>query len=134
VVLVVALLAVMVNLPLVHSTVTHAEVARPLVLLGVTLAFDLLLVGVIVLAVRYGGRARIVEAVALADVQRCPPGGVLEQVDDGRWDLRGEVVEIAPDRVVLDLGERRVLVYLDGHANPVGYQQPARVAVRLVMR
>ena len=30
------------------------------------------------------------------------------------------------ERVVLDLGDRRVRVILDGHHNPAGYQQPVR--------
>jgi hypothetical protein len=33
---------------------------------------------------------------------------------------------------VLDLGDRQVRVDLAGHANPVGYQQPARVIGRIV--
>ena len=31
-----------------------------------------------------------------------------------------------------DLGNRTVEVLLDGHANPVGHQQPARVRARMI--
>jgi hypothetical protein len=34
--------------------------------------------------------------------------------------------------VVLDTGEREVVVVLDGHQNPVGYQQPAQVRGRVL--
>ncbi|MBZ5738245.1 hypothetical protein [Nocardioides mangrovi] len=124
------LLAVLVNLPLVHSTVTGAHVERRGVLVGVTLAIDLLLVLAVLLVVRYGASLRPVEMIALSDVGRCAPGGRFERLDEDRWEVRGEVVEIAPDRVVLDTGGRRVVVHLDGHANPVGHQQPARVEAR----
>lgn len=129
---VVALLVVLVNLPLVHSTLTGATVDRRGVFIGVTLGVDALLLAAVLLAVRYGGSVRTLETVALADVRRCPPGGALEELDQGRWEVRGEVVGIDPDRVVIDTGERRVAVRLDGHANPVGHQQPARVEVRLL--
>jgi hypothetical protein len=128
----VVLLALLVNLPLVHSTITHADVDRRGVLIGVTLGIDALLVVAVLLALRYGAAVRTLDAVALGDVGRCPPGGRLERLDGERWEVRGEVVEVDPDRVVIDTGERRVAVRLDGHANPVGHQQPARVEVRLL--
>jgi hypothetical protein len=129
---VVVLLAALVNLPLVHSTVTGAHVERRGVLIGVTLGIDVLLVVGLLLALRFGASLRPLEAVALSDVGRCAPGGALVQVDPLRWELCGEVVEVEPGRVVIDTGERRVAVRLDGHANPVGHQQAARVEVRLL--
>ena len=42
------------------------------------------------------------------------------------------MVEKSDDSVVLDLGDRRVVVELDGFANPVGYQQPAQVVGRMI--
>ena len=46
--------------------------------------------------------------------------------------VRGEVQDLADGEVLLDLGNRTVRVLLDGHANPVGYQQPAQVRARLL--
>jgi hypothetical protein len=46
--------------------------------------------------------------------------------------VRGEVAEIAEDRIVLEVGNRRVAVLLDGHTNPVGHQQPAQVRGRMI--
>ena len=63
---------------------------------------------------------------ATEDLERCPPGSVLDQVDGLRFVVCGEVEEIEDDAVVLDLGDRRVRVILDGHHNPAGYQQPVR--------
>lgn len=46
--------------------------------------------------------------------------------------MRGDVLELGEGVVVLDLGDRTLRVDLDGHRNPVGYQQPAQVRVRLI--
>ena len=58
-------------------------------------------------------------------------GGTLSQfvaLDTGlTYVVCGEVAELGDDEVVLDLGDRRVRVLLDGHANPAGYEQPVRV-------
>ena len=51
---------------------------------------------------------------------------VLDQVDGLRFVVCGEVEELEDDAVVLDLGDRRARVVLDGHHNPAGYQQPVR--------
>ena len=64
--------------------------------------------------------------VATEDLERCPPGSVFDQVEGHRFVVCGEVEEIEADAVVLDLGDRRVRVLLDGHRNPAGYQQPVR--------
>ena len=54
----------------------------------------------------------------------------IERLEDGSYVVCGEVSEIEDDAIVLDLGDHTVRVELDGHANPVGYQQPARVIGR----
>jgi hypothetical protein len=70
--------------------------------------------------------------LAHGDVERCPPGASLERVDGDEYVVRGEVESIEEDRVVLLVGERRVVVELDGHHNPVGHQQSAQVRGRMV--
>ena len=55
-----------------------------------------------------------------------PAGLGARPVDGRRFVVCGEVEEIEDDAVVLDLGDRRVRVLLDGHHNPAGYQQPVR--------
>ena len=101
--------------------------------LVVTLIADLALVLVVLLLLRSRGRVRpALYAVAVADVERCSPGSVLDRVDGSLYLIAGEVSGISDDALVLDLGDREVHVDLDGHANPVGYQQPAQVQARIV--
>ncbi|MDF1604548.1 hypothetical protein [Nocardioides sp. YIM 152315] len=134
--LVLLLAAVLVNLPLVHSTLIADE--RPAgsdlsTLLVVTLAADVALAVAAILLTRHGGPRRPqLRAIAVGDVERCPPGVALDRVEGETYLIRGEVVDIAADRVVIELGDRSVLVLLDGHANPVGHQQAAQVRARLV--
>ena len=102
------------------------------VALWVTLLADLALLGLVVLIWRFGGgrrEAAVRRLVAVADVERVRPGSSLEH-DGELWTVCGEVVEKGPDRLVLDVDGERVEVDLAGHANPVGYQQPARVRAR----
>lgn len=104
--------------------------------LVVTLSVDALLLVVLLLLWRFRGRSgplrTELRAVALGDVVRCPPGAVLDRIDGEDYLIQGEVVELEPGTMVLDVGDRRVVVLLDGHANPVGYQQPARVRARMI--
>ena len=81
---------------------------------------------------RFRGRGRReVETVeALEDVALARPGASWEDLGDGTARVTGEVLERDDHEVVLDLGDRLVRVVLDGHANPIGYQQPAQVRVR----
>jgi hypothetical protein len=95
--------------------------------LVITAVADIFLLVLVLLLVRFGGRLRQdMVLVATEDLERCPPGSVLDQVDGLRFVVCGEVEEIEDDAVVLDLGDRRVRVILDGHHNPAGYQQPVR--------
>jgi len=95
--------------------------------LVITVAADVFLLIMVLLLLRFGSRLRQdMVLVATEDLERCPPGSVLDQVDGLRFVVCGEVEEIDDDAVVLDLGDRRVRVILDGHHNPAGYQQPVR--------
>ena len=102
--------------------------------LMVTLLADLILLVVVALFWRFGRRGRPLplRIAAIGDVERCPPGGVLEQLEGTLYRVRGEVREMDDGEIVLDLGDQDVVVVLDGHANPVGYQQPAEVRGRLL--
>jgi len=95
--------------------------------LFITLMADLFLLILILLLLRFGARLHSdLVLVATEDLQRCPPGSVFDQVEGQRFVVCGEVEEIEDDVVVLDLGDKRVRVLLDGHHNPAGYQQPVR--------
>lgn len=99
-----------------------------------TLVADLALLAVVGLAWRYGRRTAV-EAVrisAVSDLEACPPGAVLEQVEGSLYLVRGEVSSVTDEEVVLHLGDREVVVVLDGHRNPVGLRQPAQVRGRLI--
>jgi hypothetical protein len=126
-------LAALVNLPLVHSSWKGVRGDTD-ALLVFTLVADAMLVLVALLMWRGGGRVRRAQlvAVALEDVGRCPPGILLERLQSEDYLVRGEVVERTGDTVLLDVGNRTVLVHLDGHHNPVGHQQPAQVRARMV--
>jgi hypothetical protein len=100
----------------------------------ITLIADAIILAILLLAWRSRGRGRPVpiRIAAIGDVERCPPGAVLEQIEGDLYLVRGEVTGIDGDEIVVDAGERDVLVILDGHLNPVGYQQPAEVRGRIV--
>ena len=101
--------------------------------LVITVLGDVILLLVVFVIWRYGGRRRPwIRVVAIEDVERCPPGSTLERVEGLLYLVRGEVTAIEEGEVVLDLGDRDCRVVLDGHANPVGYQQPAQVRGRMV--
>ena len=100
----------------------------------ITLVADVILLAVLLLV--WWGRRRArpvpIRIAAIGDVERCPPGAMLEQIEGDLYLVRGEVTGIDGDEIVVDAGERDVLVILDGHQNPVGYQQPAEVRGRIV--
>ena len=99
-----------------------------------TLIADAILLLILLVVRRFGRRPGPppLRLAAIGDVERCPPGGVVEQVEGSLYLVRGEVVAIEEGEVVLAAGEQEVVVVLDGHANPVGYQQPAQVRGRIV--
>ena len=131
--LVFTLVAVLVNLPLIEAARTDRRLDG-LAVPVVTLVADLVLLVVAVLLWRSGGRRRRpqLRAVALGDVEPCPPGVALDRIREETYLVRGETTETAADRVVIELGDRSVLVLLDGHRNRVGAQQPAQVTARLI--
>jgi len=95
--------------------------------LVITLLADIFLAVMVLLLMRFGPRLRPELVLrATEDLVRCPPGSVLDRVEGDRYVVCGEVATIEEDHIVLDLGDRRVRVILDGYANPAGYQQPVR--------
>ena len=99
----------------------------------ITLLADLFLVAMVVLMLRFRAVMRVELVLrATEDLERCPPGSRLDRIEGQRYVVSGEVVEIEGDEVVLDLGDRRVRVLLDGHDNPAGYQQPVRAVGYMV--
>jgi hypothetical protein len=100
-------------------------------LVVLTLLVDLVLLVIALLVWRFGRSRGPLRLLALEDVRRGPLGGELTQVAPETYLVRGEVTEVGPDRVVLDLDGRSVEVLLNGHSNPVGHQQPAQVHARL---
>lgn len=116
--------------PAAYRATGAVESRVPLVATGVADAV-LLMLGLSMW--RLGGRLRSgLHAVALGDVERCAPEILLERLHAEDYLVRGEVLEVGPDRVVLDLGNRTIEVLLDGHRNPVGHQQAAQVRARMV--
>jgi hypothetical protein len=113
--------------------IVEGQVRNPLGWI-ITLIADAIILAILLLAWRSRGRARPVpiRIAAIGDVERCPPGAVLEQIEGDLYLVRGEVTGIDGDEIVVDAGERDVLVILDGHLNPVGYQQPAEVRGRII--
>ena len=96
----------------------------------ITLIGDLMLFGIAFLYWRFRPAGRQLNLVAVADVERCKPLASIEVLDDGRYVVCGEISEIEDGAIVLEVGDQTVRVELDGHANDVGYQQPARVIGR----
>lgn len=106
---------------------------RSSALLVMTLLADVLLVLSALLLWRLGGRRRPqLRAIAVADVEHSEPGTALDRLEGETFLVRGEVSAIEPGQVVLQLENRSVLVYLDGHLNAVEPQQTAQVQARLV--
>jgi len=99
-----------------------------------TLIADAILLLILLVVRRFGRRPGPppLRLAAIGDVERCPPGGLVEQIEGSLYLVRGEVVAIEEGEVVLAAGEQEVVVVLDGHANPVGYQQPAQVRGRVM--
>lgn len=128
----VVVLLVLINLPAAHATATDStDVGGGL--WAITLSANAVVLAMVALLWRFRGHGRReVETVeAISDVSHARPGVVWEVRGDGTALVAGEVLERNDHEVVLDLEDRLVRVVLDGHANPVGYQQSAQVHVRL---
>jgi hypothetical protein len=101
--------------------------------LVITVIADVFLVVMVVLMLRFRAVMRVELVLrATEDLERCPPGSRLDRMSGMRYVVCGEVAEIGDDELVLDLGDRRVRVLLDGYANPAGYQQPVRAVGYMV--
>ena len=101
--------------------------------LVITLLADLFLAMMVLLLVKFAPRLRpVLVLLATEDLTRCPPGPVLDRIDGDKYVVCGEVSAIEDGEVMLDLGDRRVKVLLDGHVNPAGYEQPVRATGRMI--
>lgn len=100
----------------------------------VTLTADLLVLLLIALSLRLGGRIRRpgLVALALADVREGGEGSVLDKQADGTYVINGEVSEADASTVVVRLRDRDVTVRLEGHHNPVAVGGRAHVRASLV--
>jgi len=101
---------------------------------AVTVAADVLVLLLIVLSFRFGGRLRrpALVARALADVREGDEGSLLDKQPDGTYVINGEVSEADASTVVLSLRDRDVTVRLEGHHNPVAVGGRALVRASLV--
>ncbi|MBO0845939.1 MAG: hypothetical protein J2P22_11030 [Nocardioides sp.] len=100
----------------------------------VTLVADLLIITVLLLLWRLGGRIRrpALEAVAIGDVETGAEGSVLDKQDDGTYVINGEVAEAGEHSLVLRLRDRDVTIHLHDHRNPLSVGDRAQVRAQLV--
>jgi hypothetical protein len=100
----------------------------------ITAVADLLIVVMLLLAWRLGGRIRrpALEAVAVTDVESGEEGSLLDKQDDGTYVINGEVAEASDRSLVLRLRDRDVTVHLRDHHNPFAVGARARVRALLV--
>ena len=101
---------------------------------AITLTADLLVLLLIALSFRLGGRIRRpgLVAMALDDVREGEEGSLLDKQEDGTYLINGEVSEVDASSLVLSLRDRNVTVRLEGHINPVAVGGRARVRASLV--
>lgn len=92
---------------------------------GFILVFNLLVAGLAYLVLsseRYGGRGRTptepLRLEAIRDLLPADGPPAISDVDDDVVDVVGPVVSADEHEVVLDLGDRLVVVILDGHSTP----------------
>lgn len=102
--------------------------------LAITLVADLLIVLMLLLAWRLGGRIRrpALEAVAVADVESGVEGSLLDKQDDGTYVINGEVAETREHSLVLRLRDRDVTIHLHEHHNSLSVGDRAQVRALLV--
>jgi hypothetical protein len=101
---------------------------------AITLTADVLILVLILLSLRLGGRIRrpALVARALADVREGGEGSLLDKQDDGTYVINGEVRQADGSSLVLILRDRDVTVRLEGHHNPVAVGGRAEVRASLV--
>ncbi|KRF20523.1 hypothetical protein ASG90_18195 [Nocardioides sp. Soil797] len=101
--------------------------------LWLTLLADLAILAMFVLML-WVRRHDVLEIVATRDVVRCKPDDTIEDLPDGQVLVRGDVLEIDDEHLLLTCGGKKVRVVLAGFENPVGHQQPAQAQGRRVPR
>ncbi len=102
--------------------------------LYLTLGADLMILLLVLLRWRLGGRLRrpALVAVALGDVEDGEDGSLLDKQADGSYLINGEIAEADDASLVLVLRDRDVTVHLRGHRNPVSVGDRAKVRAQLV--
>jgi hypothetical protein len=118
-----------------HPAVFHVDGQVPSYgSLLITVAADLLIVAMLLLSWRLGGRLRrpALEAVAVGDVEDGEEGSLLDKQDDGTYVINGEVAEARAELLVLRLRDRDVTVHLREHHNPLFVGDRAQVRAHLV--
>jgi hypothetical protein len=95
---------------------------------------DLLVLMMVLLRWRIGGRIRrpALVAVALGDVETGEQGSLLDKQADGSYLINGEIAEAGTESMVLTLRDRDVTVHLQGYRNPVAVGESAQVHAHLV--
>jgi hypothetical protein len=100
----------------------------------ITTAADLMILLLLVLSWRLGGRLRrpMLVALALGDVESGEEGSLLDKRQDGTYLINGEIKELESSTLLLTLRDRDVKIHLQGHRNPVALGQQAKVLAHLV--
>jgi hypothetical protein len=102
--------------------------------LVIALVADALVVAMLLLSWRLGGRLRrpTLVGIAVEDVGAGSEGSVLDKQEDGTYVINGEVAETGPASLVLTLRDRDVEINLRDHENPISVGEWARVRAQLV--
>ena len=102
--------------------------------LVLTLVADALVLLMVLLSWRLGGRIRrpTLVGIAVEDVQDGEDGSLLDKQPDGTYLINGEVASTGPSSLVLSLRDRDVEIHLRDHENPVAVGERARVRAQLV--
>jgi hypothetical protein len=102
--------------------------------LVLVLVADALIVLMVLLSWRFGGRLRRPTLIGIA-VEDVGPGAresLLDKQEDGTYVIGGEVAETGPSSLVLRLRDRDVEISLRDHENPIAIGEWARVRAQLV--
>lgn len=110
-----------------------ARVSQSNLALYITLFADLTLLVMVALMLWVRRNAGL-DVLATEDVRRAGVDPRVEELGGGMLLVRGDVLEINEDDIVIQAGVRRVRVVLGEFTNPVGHQQPAEVRGRTIPR
>jgi hypothetical protein len=102
--------------------------------LVLTLVADALVLLMVLLSWRLGGRIRrpTLVGIAVEDVRDGEDGSLLDKQADGTYLINGEVASTGPSSLVLTLRDRDVEIHLRDHENPVAVGGRACVRAQLV--